>query len=79
VASGWWLVASGQWLVGRSPARSAIARPRKAKLMGKSLSSDSGRPGSQKQQKEASRRAAPAAPDVRERIRTVKRLIIGLV
>jgi len=44
--------------------------------MGKSLSSDSGRAGSQKQQKEASRRAAP---DVRERIRTVKRLIIELV
>jgi len=33
--------------------------------MGKSLSSDSARAGSQKQQKEASRRAAP---DARERI-----------
>src|SRR5271165_4222536 len=38
------------------------------KLMGKSLSSDSARTGSQKRQKEASRRAAPAAPDARERI-----------
>jgi len=40
------------------------------KLMGKSLSSDSARTGSQKRQKEASRRAAPAAPDARERIPT---------
>src|SRR5271165_6153861 len=52
---------------GRAPARSGAARPKKAQMekqekpMGKSLSSDSARARSQKQQKEAWRHAAPCS------------------